>query len=278
MKLIGFGPFLGDFESEVVTFRPYIKWVSEVTEINKGNLFLFTHENRSFMYDWIPPDNFLYVYKQLTRDELEQKGHQHLNVKQKDFNLLVKVFKESIVKDRGCNKKDIDIINLSYVKNPPVYPVHQKSFTKIKVPDINILEEYKNRVVYIPHNEKREDRAEELYNFLCAEYDALIIGDLKINLDWDNVILSFIDYFENGFKYLLHILSEARFVICPTSFWTYLCNLQSVPVFSYGPTPGPYRTDGIYHLDNKKSMVIPTDVETPVESIIQMVKYFEEKL
>ena len=68
MKLIGFGPFLGDFESEVVTFRPYIKWVSEVTEINSENLFLFTHENRSFMYDWISEDNFLYVYKQLTSD------------------------------------------------------------------------------------------------------------------------------------------------------------------------------------------------------------------
>ena len=277
MKLIGFGPFLGDFESEVVTFRPYIKWVSEVTEINSENLFLFTHENRSFMYDWISTSNFLYVYKQLTRDELEQKGHQHLNVKQKDFNLLVKVFKESIVKARGCNKKDIDIINLSYVKNPPVYPVYQKSFMKINVPDINIQEEYKNRVIYIPHNEKREGRAEELYNFLRAEYDALIIGDLKINLDWDNVILKHIDYFENGFKYLIHILSKAKFVVCPTSFWTYLCNLQDVPVFSYGPTPGLYRPNGIYHLGNMKSMVIPTDSETPVDSIIQMIEYFEKK-
>jgi hypothetical protein len=39
-----------------------------------------------------------------------------------------------------------------------------------------------------------------------------------------------------------------------------------------------YRPGGIYYLENERSMVIPTDVETPVESIIQMVKYFEGKL
>ena len=278
MKAIGFGPFIGDFESEIVTFRPHIKWISEVSEIHKSNLFLYTHENRSFMYDWIPEDNIFHIYQQLTRSELEQKGYTHNNIKQKDFNLLVKIFKENIVEAKGYSKKDIDIIHLSYIKNPPVYSVYQKSFVKIPVPNINITEEYKNKVVYIPHEEKREGRAEEIYNFLLDEYDVIIAGDLKINLSWDNIIINNIDYFENGFKYLLQILNYAKMVVCPASFWTYLCNIQDVPVFSYGPTPGLYRSGGIYYLENEKSMVISAAEDTPAEQITSMVKYFKEKL
>ena len=278
IKAIGFGPWIGDFESEIITFRPYIKWVSEVSEINYNDFFLYTHENRSFMYDWIPEDNIFHVYQQLTRSELEQKGFTHNNVKQKDFNLLVKIFKENIVEARGYSKKDIDIIHLSYIKNPPIYSVYQKSFVKIPVSDINISEEYKNKVVYIPHDEEREDRAEEIYDFLVDEYDAIIAGDLKINLSWDNIILNNIDYFENGFKYLLKILDCAKLVVCPASYWTYLCNLQNVPVFSYGPTPGLYRPGGIYYLNNEKSMVISAVEDTPAKQITSMVKYFKDKL
>ena len=67
IKAIGFGPWIGDFESEIITFRPYIKWVSEVSEINNNDFFLYTHENRSFMYDWIPEDNIFHVYQHVVK-------------------------------------------------------------------------------------------------------------------------------------------------------------------------------------------------------------------
>ena len=67
-------------------------------------------------------------------------------------------------------------------------------------------------------------------------------------------------------------------VVCPASFWTYLCNIQNVPVFSYGESPGLYRPGGIYYLGNEKSMVISAGEDTPAEQITQMIKYFEEKL
>jgi hypothetical protein len=278
MSALGFGPFIGDFESEVVTFRPYVKWISEVSEVPVGEQFLFTHFNRTFMYDWIPKENIFTVYQQLARDELEQEGYIHKNFKLKDFNILIKLFKDNIVKAKGCTKKDIELHHLSYVKNTPVYSIFQKSFTPINTGDINIQEDHAGRVVFIPHDSFNPYIQERLHDYLVDTHDAITIGNVKTGLKWGNVILNYVDYFENGYKYIIKYIAEAKIVICPVSYWTFLANLQGVPVFSFGKNPGLYREDGIYHLDNKKSMTIAADEDTSVSSIIKMIEHFMRKL
>lgn len=275
MKVLGFGPFVGDFESEITTFRPYVKWISEVSYAD--DVFLFTHSNRAFMYDWIDESRLLPMYHHLTRDELEQRGYQHGHIKQRDFNLMIKVFKDEIAKITGLGKRDIELHHLNYVKNPILEPVHQKSFTRVPVPDINIQEEYINSVVFIPYGFTNEGKTAELYNFLLEKYGAVVVGNLEINLTWENVILNRVDYFDSGYKLIFKMLSEAKLVICPTSYWTFICNLQGWPVFSYGPTPGPYRKGGIFHFDNEKSMVMAADDETDSGSIMRMIDYFMGK-
>jgi len=276
MRVLGFGPFVGDFESEITSFRPYIKWVSEVSDAE--DVFLYSHSNRFFLYDWIDETRLFPMYHHLSRDELDQVGYQHNYVKHRDFNLMVKIFKDEIVKITGLNKKDIELHYLSYLKNPAYEPVHQKSFPQIVVPNINIPEEYKNSVVFIPHGVTNEGKTSELYDFLLKNYDAIVVGNLSINLTWDNVVLKQLDYFDNGYKLIFKILSEAKLIVCPTSYWTFLCNLQRWPVFSYGPSPGPYRKGGIYHFGNKDSMTIAADNDSSAESIIRMLEYFMGKI
>jgi len=276
MKAIGFGPFVGDFKSEILSFRPYTRWISEVLDVE--NIFLFTHFNRDFLYDWIQKENIFPIYYHLTREELNQVGYQHKDVKQRDFNLMLKIFKEKIIEKTGYNRKDIELYHLDYIKNPLFKPLHQKIFTKIKIPNIEIPEEYKNCVIFIPYGIENVGKSRMLHEFLYQNYNALVVGNLEISLTWDNIILNHIDYFEIGYKLIFKILSEAKLIICTTSYWTFLCNLQGWPVFSYGPSPGPYRKGGIYYFDNKKSMIMSADEGTAVKSIISMIEYFINRI
>lgn len=274
MKIIGFGPYIGDFEQEILTFRPYVKWISEVVESDM--IYLSTHFNRAFLYDWIPPDNMLPVYEHLTRDELGQFGYVHDQFKTKDYLLLTKIFKEKITNICRCSKRDIEIFGLNYARSKPAYSIYKKLFQLITVPDINIKEEYKNRIVYIP---SPGYHLEEVYDFLYNKYDAIIVGDLKLSgyCSEKNEMLKYADYFENGFKYIFKILNSAKAIVCPTGLWTFIANLQGIPVFSYGDAPGIFKENGLYHFNNYKSVVIPADEETNVDGILNMIDYFMEK-
>ena len=273
MRIIGFGPFIGDFEQEVTTFRPYIKWISEVVESEA--IYLNTHFNRAFLYDWIPSENILPVYEHLTRDELGQFGYVHDQFKTRDFMLLTKIFKQTIVNICRCSKRDIEIFGLNYSRSKPAYSVYKKLFTPISVPDINIKEEYLNRVIYIPSSGYH---LEQVYEYLSSKYDAIVVGDLRLDgyCSENNELLKFADYFENGYKYILKMISNAKAVVCPIGHWTFIANLQGVPVFSYGDAPGNYKEDGLYHFGNDKSMVIPADPESDVDSLLGMIDYFME--
>ena len=66
MKILACGPYLGDFEQEIITFRPYCRWLYEVVEHDK--IYLNTHFNRFFLYDFVPDQNKISVYMQFTRN------------------------------------------------------------------------------------------------------------------------------------------------------------------------------------------------------------------
>jgi len=272
-NILAIGPYIGNFEQELITFRPYANWLVNVIQHEK--VYLSTHLNKTFLYEqFIPKDNILAINESLSRDEINQIGYIHKKLQQKEFNYLIKVFKDKIVERELCSKKNIDLYHLNYVKSTPPYSIYNKVFDKIEQTNIKIPEKHKNRILFIPSKSDKSQRMLSIYIYLKDYYDCLIIGNNDIWLNEENVIFSNIDYFENGLKYIIEYISNAKAIICPISYWTSLCNLQQKPVFSWGTNPGQYRKNGIYHFGNNKSVVIPTDEDTDLKVIIQSMGHF----
>jgi len=275
--VLGIGPYVGDFANEITTFRPYARFLYEAC--NSEDVYVCTHFNRSFLYDFLPKENIIPVYSNLSRDELNQKGYIHKSLNRKDFGFLIKKFKDEILKRSCCNKKDIDIHSLRYSKSVLQYSIYNKIFESITISEEIDITDYKDYIVFIPYKIENIKKIEDLYSELKKKYNVIVVGDTKIHLLNDNIIFNYIDYFENSYKYIMKYISMAKVVVCPTSHWTFICNIQGVPVFSWGSSPGQYSEGGIYHFDNNKSLVFTSNKQTDVNTILRMFEYFmEEKL
>lgn len=268
MSVLACGPYIGNFEQEILTFRPYVKWLTEAVSYSK--VYVNTHSNRFFLYDFIPEENLIPVYENLSRDESNQVGYIHNKVKQDDFNVIVKKFKDDIIKKEKCNKRNIDLYHLNYVKSTPPYSIYKKIFERINVDTNN-----NGKIIFIPSN--IEDKIKLRYIYVNLD-DIEIIGDENTYFRKDNKVLSRIDYFENGWKTNIEKITSAKAVICPISFWTTISNLQSIPVFSWGENVSQHREEGIYHFDNKKCFTFPTSPGTDSKIILKMLEYFLEEL
>ena len=266
------GPYVGSFEHEILTFRPYVRWLVEVSE---EKIYVSTHFNRFFLYQkFIQDDYLLPVFENLTRDEINQSGYVHKTVKQRDYNIIIKNAKDLIVDREKCNKKDIEICNISYVKSTPPQSIYNKLFSRIE-DYFDIENPYKDKIIFIPANTDFKDRLSKVRKFLNNYENIVTVGDKKTRFRDDNVLLKRIDYVENGWKLIIRIISEARAVICPISHWTTICNLQRVPVFSWGENVGQHRLDGIYNFGNKDCITIASD---RIEIIQSMIANFLEKV
>lgn len=273
MTVLGLGPFIGEFKHEFLTFRPYARWLAEVIDFD--NVYVSTHMNRSFLYDFVPQENIIPVHEVFSRDEEGQSGYVHKDLQQKDFNLLVRKFRDEVIDRESCSKKEVEIHHLNYVKSTPHYSIYNKIFEEISTPtSINIPKEYHNKVVFIPAMDEPVEKCSYIYSYLKQQHDCIVVGNIDTWFSNDNVVLSNIDYFENGWKYIINYISKAKAIVCPISYWTALCNLQNKPVFSWGPSPGQHREGGVYYFNNKNSVVIPADMDTDPDIIIKMIDYF----
>lgn len=272
MKILAIGPFLGDFENELLQFRPYARWLTEAIQWDK--IYLSTHANRLFLYDFVPKENIIPVYQQFSRDERNQKGYIHRKINKKDYRLILKNFKEKILEKENCTRKDIEIHNVSYTKTSPPYSIYNKIFDRIPTTDLKIPKEHENRIIFIPAKSEKLEKLAYLYNWIKDNHDILVVGSTDTWFSKDNVILNKIDYFENGWKYIIQYMTKAKGVICPIGYWTSLANMQLKTVFSWGDSPGQYRTGGIYNFGNKKVSVIPSDKDSSPDIIIRSMERF----
>jgi len=267
-KVLALGPYIGSFEHEILTFRPYARWLKEA--IPHDNIYINVHSNRAFLYDFIPEENIISVFENLSRDESSQRGYIHDKIKQADFNLIIKRFKEKIVEIENINKKNIELHYLNYVQSTPPYSIYNKIFEEIQ--DTKI--EQNSSIVFIPLRVEEEQKMRWIYKHLLDNYNVDVIGNGNTYFRSDNKILSRIDYFENGWKTNIQSIINAKAVICPISYWTTIANMQSVPVFSWGNNVGQHKRSGIYNFDNKKCYTVPTRKDTSVQSILLMIDYF----
>lgn len=265
MKILAIGPYIGSWEEEIFTFRPYARWLAEAIEWDK--IYLSTHINRLFLYDFIPEENIIPVYQQFSRDEKGQKGYIHKKISKKDFGLILKNFKDKILEREMCNRKDIEIHHLSYTKSTPPYSIYNKIFEEIPKIETKIPKTRVDKIIFIPAKQEKIEKIAYLYKWLKEEHNVVVVGNTNTWFSKDNVVLNKIDYFENGWKYIIQYITKAKAVICPLSYWTGIANLQNKPVFSWGENPGQYREEGIYHFGNRCSTIIPTDDDTSPEII-----------
>lgn len=270
------GPYLGNFEQEVVTFRPYVRWLYDVAEFDR--MYVSTHANRAFMYDFISEEFIIPVSEDLSRDELGQDGYIHNMVTTKDYQIHLKLVKDSIIDREKCTRKDIMVYGLNYVRSKPPFSIYNKRFVPICSYDDVSINGFADKVVLIPDISESKDRLKLIRTYLInKEIDHVIAGDLNTWFSADNVVTNRIDYYENGWKYNLKIITNAKAVICPVGFWTTICNMQRVSVFSWGQNVGQHRIGGIYNFGNKKCFMFPTAGDIKEKVLVRMLDlYFKE--
>lgn len=273
MKILAIGPYLGSFKEEIYTFRPYAKWLTKA--IKHSKVYLSTHLNRAFLYDFIPEENIIPVYQNFTRDEENQEGYIHRNLQKKDYKIIARRFKDEIIKLEKCSKKDIELRSVAYSKTTPSYSIYKKIFNSIPRTKIEIPEDNENKLIFIPAKEESLEKISYVYKNLKIWYnDIIVVGDIHTWFSDDNVVLNQIDYFENGFKYIIEYIAHARAIITPLGSWTGIANLQNKPVFSWGSPPGPYREDGDYNFGNRKCSVMYADKDTHPDIILSGINDF----
>jgi len=257
------GPYIGDWKQEIFTFRPYARWIYE--QLDHPKCYISSHFNRQFLYDWIPDENFIPVYEQLSRNEVEQDNYIHKSITIKDFKLLIKDFKQSVINKENISIKNLITYNLSYLKSTPHYSWYQKIFTKINVKPIK-----NDYIFYIPNKSISREDNEKITKFLLSKYDNIkLLGDNNC-YDLDKCLNYQIDYIETGYINIIKYILGCKFVITPCSHWTMLCNLHHIPVFSWGDG-GIYKKDGDYGFENPNNHIC---INNDVEIVMKAIEYF----
>ena len=268
--IIGCGPYIGSFEQEILTFMPYSRWLSGAVDYN--DIYLNTHKDRMWLYDFIPDDNKIPIETELSKDIKNQRGYINKNLSVKKYQELVKSFRDDIIIKANCNKKDIKLYYLNYIKSCPPYSIYNKIFSSLPVE--NAYLDGIGKLTYIPHISGDKKLVYKVNDYIKKNYDYIIIGDYDIYLKEFNTLLRNYDGFNNSWKYMINYISKARAVICPLSFWTTICNLQSTPVFSWGEYVGQHKKDGIYYFNNNKSLIVPYNNILDGNKVISMMEYF----
>ncbi len=274
-KIVLFGPYIGDWKEEIISFRPYIKWIYDNIEFK--DYFVSSHFNRSFLYDFIKEENFIPIYESLSREEKKQKNVYHKNIETKEHgSILLKNIRDLVSEKTEFYKKDIINYNLSYIKSKPNFSILNKKFSRIPFEK----DEDKNKIVFIPDKKENKKISYKIFNYLNENYknDFFVIGDKKCYL-WDkNLILQRIDYFENVYKLLVEYISNAKLVICPCSHWTILANQQGTKVFSWGKgNIAQYKNSGIYGMNNE-NIIVEVDKQFSSKLIIKQIDYIINNL
>lgn len=272
MNVLGLGPFIGSFEQEIMSFVPYARYITQILDYD--HIFMCGHSNRKFLYDWIPNENYYPINEKWTRDDCKQNGYIHDDVISTQFIQTVKDFKQNIKTHTRCLNKDISIYNLPYIKSTPVYSIAQKIFEPKKT---SIPIDEKEYIVLIADESISEKFSNDIYNKLINDYNVLVIGDCKTHLAEYNIIMKRADYVEKVYELIYSYINGAKFVITPCSYWTILCNIQNIPVFSWGDNPGSYKSESTFGFDNE-NMIIYADENKKVNELVGSIKYFEEKV
>lgn len=274
-KIVLFGPFIGDWKEEIVSFRPYVNWIHDNVEF--ADYYVSSHFNRKFLYDFIKEENFIPIFEYLTREEHKQKNNLHKDIETKEYNsIILRKTRESIYESTNYLKKDIVQYGLSYTKSPSNFSVLNKKFSKIPYNK----DKNKEKIVFIPDKSGNKKILNHIISYLEENYkeDFVIIGDGKCKFEEKNIINQRIDYFEIVYETLIDYISNAKLVICPCSHWTILANQQGSNVLSWGyDNLSKYKKNGTFGFNNENT-IIEINKNVFKNKIIKQIDYAIENL
>jgi|WetSurMetagenome_2_1015567.scaffolds.fasta_scaffold02911_6 hypothetical protein len=231
--IIAAGPYIGDFENEILSFRPYIVWLYKNQQFK--DFYVSSHSSRRFLYHWLPDSNFIPVDEKYNDDAKQDKYYNTLVTHAQYFKLIRWLRNKIYNNSTTIKKDDIKIYTVPYTKicDPVIYD--KKIFTPIIM---NI--EKKNYVLY----------ENEIY---FPEYE------YKILLDFDN-------YYDK-----IKALLEAKCVVCEAGLWTIISNMHKIPVFSWSEGAiGKYKIGGDYGFGNEDNCTIFCDNENTLKKTMAL--------
>jgi hypothetical protein len=221
--ILACGPYIGSWETEIVMFQPFVKWLIKVLQPEK--VFVSSHKNRRFIY----PENvvFLPVYENLTRNEFGQNRTVHEDISSKDYGIILKKFRQDILLE--YKGKDLFYYGLTYNKFSWI-----QEYKRIIEP-IPAKTVKKSKILFIPSDIEKSSKLEKIYEIISSSYkEIVVVGDMKTYLPEYNILLRDPKYFQNVYQNMIDYIQVANGVICPSGVWTFLADLYNIPCFSWG--------------------------------------------
>jgi hypothetical protein len=233
MSTVAVGPYIGDFEMEILSFRPYAAWLYNNLKFEK--FFVSSHSDRRFLYHWIPDDRFIPVDEKLNDEKLQDKYYNNA-VSHNNYFKLIRTFRNKIYNSATDIKKaDIKIFIIPYTKlcDPVVY----------------------EKKIYTPISSSVDPG-----NYILYE------DDVYFNEYEYKILLDIVGY-ENKIKALM----GAKCIICKAGIWTIIANMQRKPVFSWSEGAiGKYKPNGDLGFNNEKNCTIYCDNDTTLKKTMKI--------
>ena len=227
--VIACGPFIGDFETEVLSFRPYIVWLYK--NLDFKDFYISSHHDRKFLYHWVG-DNFIPVDDKFS-DISKQDKYYNNDITHNQYFKLIRWLRNSVYNGSTKIKKaEIKIYTVPYTKlcDPVVYD--KKVYTPI------IMKAPKED--YILYDKK----------VYFGNYNYKILSDIESYADKVKAIIS------------------AKCVVCEAGLWTVIANMQRVPVFSWSEGAiGKYKSNGDLGFGNKNSIIYSDNENTLIKTM-----------
>jgi hypothetical protein len=270
-SVLALGPFIGDFEQEIKTFRPYAQYIIQTRNNEFDEIYISSHITRKFLYHFMNQEKFIPVLENITRNELTQIGYINSEISKQEYIQLTRLYKTIISKQENINLSNITNISLPYIKHiNKIISYDEKLYSKIKYNDVDLSISELDMIVFIPDD---TETSKDMFYTLKSIFDnVVVIGDMKCGLPEENIILKNNTYFHDSHNILCNYIMKSKFVITPISHWAFLCNLQNIPLLYYGDDFSLYKEKGIFDFNNN---VITSISNIPNSDLI---KYFNTKV
>lgn len=262
-RIITCGPFVGSFFEEITNFRPFVQWVER--NLVYDDLFVFTHLNRKFLYD----NNVIPIWEQYSLDDGKQHHHLNHDINQKLYNMISKSLRNDVLRITGSQPKEIISLFSKYPKNRIRTLLFNKQFNRIS--NDSDMTSLKDTIAYIPSKQHNKKKLKQVLTHLQNNYNVIVLGDSKIHFHELNYLNNSYVMWVDMFYFIVQIIGNVKAVICPVSDWTFLCNLQQVPVFSWG-NGNIYKENGVYNFNNDNYIIPDTKVNNIITSIDRFLK------
>lgn len=247
MKILVLGPYFGDIYNEILHFRNYVYYITSLIPYDK--IIINGYKNRKFLYSNIP--NLIFNELQGVNEKLST-SNVNILIDKKNYINIYKKFKEKLIVQ---------------------FPNDELIFYTVEYSRFNNLDNYKKMFVPIDLKETKDIKNTLDIKFIIEiPLDNYVYESISEHYEVDKY-----DY--SNVSFLLTSLNENSLIISNLGFYSFLSNLQGLPNFSYGSKNiAQYKEGGVYHLQNKNSIVQFYNENSTKKALINGILNFIKKV